>query len=135
MKYSQAKKLRELLERFAAELTDEEALDGAEMLFPRWAPNVAYAYPVRVSYNGELYALIQGKDHTSQVDWTPDKTASLWNKVANPTEEYPEWVQPAGAHDAYEYGAKVSFYGKHYQSVYQGLNVWAPNVYGWEEID
>lgn len=49
------------------------------------------------------------------------------------TEEYPAWVQPTGAHDAYPQGAKVSYNGKKWVSTVSG-NVWAPGVYGWEEV-
>ena len=49
--------------------------------------------------------------------------------------EYPEFVQPTGAHDAYAKGAKVTYNGKRYVSVYDGANVWSPDALpsGWEE--
>jgi hypothetical protein len=49
-------------------------------------------------------------------------------------EEWPAWVQPTGAHDAYNTGDKVTFEGRHYISRIDG-NVWSPAVYpdGWEE--
>lgn len=52
----------------------------------------------------------------------------------DPTDEWPEFVQPTGAHDAYHIGDKVTFNGKHYISLLDG-NVWSPSVYpaGWEE--
>ena len=48
-------------------------------------------------------------------------------------EEWPEWVQPTGAHDAYGVGDKVTYNGKHYVSKIAG-NVWSPDAYpaGWE---
>lgn len=48
-------------------------------------------------------------------------------------EEWPEYVQPTGAHDAYNTGDKVTYNGKHYISTMDG-NVWAPDAYpaGWE---
>ena len=50
--------------------------------------------------------------------------------------EYPEFVQPTGAHDAYAKGAKVTYNGKRYISVYDGANVWSPDALpeGWEEV-
>jgi hypothetical protein len=50
-------------------------------------------------------------------------------------EEYPEYVQPLGAHDAYKIGDKVTFNGKKYVSLIDGNN-WTPSVYpaGWEEV-
>ena len=46
-----------------------------------------------------------------------------------------EFVQPTGAHDAYNMGDRVSYNGKVYESVING-NVWSPDVYpdGWKEI-
>lgn len=52
-----------------------------------------------------------------------------------PTEEFPEWVQPTGQHDAYRIGDKVTFKGKHYESVID-YNTWSPEAYpaGWKEV-
>lgn len=61
----------------------------------------------------------------------PTATPALW--VAISLEEYPEWVQPTGAHDAYAKGAKVSYEGKKYISTIDA-NVWAPGVTGWDEV-
>ena len=57
---------------------------------------------------------------------------SLWVSISDPAEEWPEWSQPLGAHDAYEQGAKVSHNGKHWSSDV-AANVWEPGVYGWTE--
>ena len=76
---------------------------------------------------------IRDRAHTSQADWTPDKTASLWTPVSDPAEEWPEWSQPVGAHDAYSKDAKVSHNGKHWTSTVDS-NVWEPGVYGWTEV-
>lgn len=48
------------------------------------------------------------------------------------TEEWPEFVQPSGAHDAYNVGDKISFNGKHYICQMNGC-VWSPADYpqGW----
>ena len=70
--------------------------------------------------------------HTSQVDWTPDITPALFVVVS--LDEWPEFVQPTGAHDAYNKGDKVTFEGKHYISLIDG-NVYSPTAYpaGWQE--
>ena len=52
--------------------------------------------------------------------------------VSDPAEEWPEWSQPVGAHDAYSKDAKVSHNGKHWISNVDS-NVWEPGVYGWTE--
>ena len=99
--------------------------------FPEWQADVSYAQSDIVSYGGKLYRCNQA--HTSQADWTPDATASLWKEIGDPTAEYPEWSQPLGAFDAYAVGAKVSHNGKNWVSTVDD-NVWEPGVYGWDEV-
>ena len=54
-----------------------------------------------------------------------------------PGEEYPEYAQPTGAHDAYHNGDKVTYQGKKYHCVAPEdvAVVWPPDVYPayWEE--
>lgn len=52
------------------------------------------------------------------------------------TETIPDWVQPLGAHDAYNTGDMVVYNGKVYESTIDA-NVWAPDVYpaGWSEVE
>ena len=52
-----------------------------------------------------------------------------------PAEEYPEYVQPTGAHDTYKIGDKVTFEGKKYECLIDGC-VWTPKAYpqGWREV-
>ena len=128
MTRAKAKQLRQLIEQLAVTLNDETALTGVE-LFPMWTIGRAYAVDDRVQYGGILYKCVQA--HTTQADWTPDITPALW--VAVSIEEYPEWVQPTGAHDAYNIGDKVTYNGNHYVCDING-NVYAPDVYGWTLI-
>lgn len=50
------------------------------------------------------------------------------------TEEWPEYVRPTGAHDAYCVGDKVTFNGRRFICVMDNC-VWSPDVYpaAWEE--
>lgn len=100
-------------------------------LFSEWAYPINYKTGQIRRYKGSLYKCVQ--DHTSQADWTPDTASSLWSLTADPTEEWPEWVQPIGAHDAYNKGDKVSHNQKHWTSTAEN-NVWEPGVYGWEDV-
>lgn len=118
--------MRKLIEQLAVTLADETALTGVE-LFPMWAIGRAYAVGDRVQHGGTLYKCVQA--HTSQAGWTPDATPALWVVVS--IDEYPEWVQPTGAHDAYNTGDKVIYNGKYYISTIDA-NTYAPDVYGWE---
>ena len=109
-------------------LDDEEAETVTE-LFEEWQTNTAYAVGDRRQYDGLLYRCVQA--HTSQDDWTPPQVPALW--VRTSTEPFPEWVQPTGAHDAYNKGDKVSHLGKHWESDIDN-NVYEPGVYGWSEV-
>lgn len=61
----------------AARLTvdDETALTGKE-LYPVWSENISVSVNDRYQYNDKLYKCVQA--HTTQADWTPDKTPALW---------------------------------------------------------
>ena len=126
MTRAKAKQLRQLIEQLAVTLDDETALAGVE-LFPTWVVGKAYAVNDRTQYNGTLYKCIQA--HTSQSDWMPSATPALWKTVS--LDEYPEWVQPTGAHDAYNIGDKVTYNGQRYVCT-SNANVYAPDVYGWQ---
>lgn len=128
MTRAKAKQLRQLIEQLAVTLDDETALTGVE-LFPAWVVGKAYAVGDRAQYNGTLYKCVQA--HTSQTDWMPSATPALWKTVS--VDEYPKWVQPTGAHDAYNIGDKVTYNGQHYVCTSDG-NVYAPDVYGWDLI-
>ena len=107
--------------------TDESALESVD-IYPAWKADTEYAVGYRVAFGGNLYKCVQA--HTSQADWTPDATPALWTRVS--IEEWPEWIQPTGAQDAYNTGDKVSHNEKHWISTTDG-NVWEPGVYGWQE--
>ena len=122
-----AYKIRAMIEKASISLTDEDALQAVE-LYPAWQTGTAYTVDERIRYNSTLYRCVQA--HTSQANWTPDVTPALWTVVS--LDEWPEWVQPTGAQDAYAKGDKVSHNGKHWISEVDG-NVWEPGIYGWSE--
>ena len=135
----------------APALYDAFGLDDAG--YPLWAqPSGAHdAYNVGdiVNYNGTLYeSIISGNV------WSPDVYPAGWQLVESgggtepgpepepdpgtePEEPatYPDWVQPTGAHDAYNTGDRVTYNGKVYESTKDG-NVWSPDAYpaGWTEV-
>ena len=127
MRPSEARQFRSKLNGLIDVLDDEDALDNT-VLFPEWAVGMAYSADDRIQYKGLLYKCVQG--HTSQADWTPDITPALWTRVS--VDEWPEWIQPTGAQDAYRLGAKVSHNDKHWTSDID-YNTYEPGVYGWTE--
>ena len=108
--------------------TDETALEAVD-IYPAWRTDTAYTVDERIAYNGLLYRCVQA--HTSQAGWSPDLTPALWARVS--VEEWPEWVQPTGAQDAYMAGDKVSHNGRHWVSAVDS-NTGEPGIYGWTEV-
>lgn len=137
------------VEAFAAYVKGEAAVKEAAHTAQRYVPdNVAYNQP-RVLFEewsgaGAAYVAgdirTRGADlyrcltaHTSQETWTPEDSPSLWVRIPDPAQEWPEWVQPTGSTDAYAQGAKVSHNGKQWTSDVDA-NTWEPGVYGWTEV-
>lgn len=137
------------VEAFAAYIKGEAEIKAAAHTAQRYVPDeVAYAQPrilfenwngdsedyvagdIRM-HGGDIYRCISA--HTSQPDWMPDAAVSLWVRIADPAEEWPEWIQPVGGHDAYIVGAKVAHNGKHWIND-TDANVYEPGVYGWTEV-
>lgn len=90
-----------------------------------------------MAYKGRYYRVLQ--DHTTQSDWPPERTPSLFTREDPPdvvTGPQP-WVQPTGAHDAYAMGAQVTHLGSTWESLINA-NVWEPGAPGtdalWMEI-
>lgn len=74
-----AYKLRELIVKASASLTDTDALDGIE-LFDEWATDTDYERGDRRRYEGVLYKCRQA--HTSQEIYPPNIVPALWEVVA-----------------------------------------------------
>ena len=101
-------------------------------LFPTWDESWTGKAGTILMDEGELYRSIHDVTNTAQ-NTKPSETPSMWTRIGDPTEEYPEWIQPIGAHDAYSAGAKVSHKEKKWTSDLDG-NIWEPGVYGWTEV-
>lgn len=77
--YNNAVKLRPFIEKAAASLSDEDALQAVP-IFPMWNTNTQYEENIRIRHNDILYKCFQA--HTSQDNWTPDATPALWTVVS-----------------------------------------------------
>lgn len=88
----------------------------------------AYSIGDKVTHKSKIWeSLIQGNV------WAPG--ISGWAQVVDEGGgEIADWVQPSGAHDAYELGAIVMHNDKKWQSTVND-NVWEPGVFGWQEIE
>ena len=124
----QAQAIRAGMQALARTAPDAVLLAQPMAMYDEWDANgVAYVLDDIRQYNGLLYRCVQA--HTSQATWTPEDAPSLRTRIADPAQEWPEWIQPTGAHNAYALGAKVSHAGKHWVSNVAN-NVWEPGVYG-----
>lgn len=72
---------------------------------------------------------------TSRLDALENEEETGEEEPTEPVEEYPEFVAPSGAHDAYNTGDKITFNNKKYICKMNGC-VWDPETYpaGWEEV-
>ena len=137
-KLQAAEQFRKAVQKFAASLNEEEAMEIATV-FDQWQPGISYSQNGYILYGNntvgdpQLYKIVQ--DHTSQADWTPDKTPSLYTPIGLDDSGYPVWSQPTGAHDAYNTGDIVNYNGKLYTSLIDG-NTYSPEAYpaGWGEV-
>lgn len=110
--------------------TDEQALN-APAIYPVWKENVAYVAGARIRHEDILYRVLM--DHTSQSDWAPDVSPSLFAKVLIPDANViPEWQQPDST-NPYMIGDKVTHNGDTWISDVDN-NVWEPGVYGWSKF-
>lgn len=133
-----AEQFRKALQLFAQSLDDEKAMEVATV-FPKYEVGKTYVVDEKFIYgtnevgDPQLYRVVQ--DHTSQADWTPDTTPSLYDAIGLNNEGYPIWSKPTGAHDAYNTGDIVDFEGTLYKSIIDG-NVYSPTEYpqGWETV-
>lgn len=102
----------------------------------------AYMKGDKVSFEGAYYQ--------SNIDynvWSPTAYPQGWTKLDDAGEtpepepggdddEYPPFVQPTGAHNAYNIGDKVTYNGHRYECLTNG-NAYSPDAYpqGWKQID
>ena len=133
-----AEQFRRALQMFAESLSDDRAMEVAT-IYDAWMVGKAYAVGEFVTYgenavgDPQLYKVVQA--HTSQADWTPDVTASLYDAIGLDKSGHPVWSQPTGAHDAYNTGDIVNYNGTLYESLMDG-NTYSPDAYpaGWQEV-
>lgn len=135
-KLQAAEQLRRALQIFAQSLTDDEAMEVASV-YPAYAVGKEYKMGEMFTFgenavgDPQLYRVAQ--NHTSQEDWKPDLTPSLYTPIGLDEEGHPIWSRPTGAHDAYNEGDIVDYNGVLYKSLING-NTYSPDEYsaGWE---
>lgn len=100
------------------------------------------------TYMKDDKASFEGAYYQSNIDynvWSPTAYPQGWTKLDGTGEspepggdddEYPAFVQPTGAHDAYNIGDKVTYNGHRYECT-MNSNAYSPDAYpqGWKQID
>ena len=138
-KVQKAEQIFRALQMFALTLDDERAMEIATV-YPAYQVGKIYktddlfTYGVNEVGDPQLYRVVQ--EHTSQTDWTPNTTPSLYTPIGLNKEGYPVWSQPTGSHDAYNTGDVVDYNGVLYKSLIDG-NTYSPDAYpaGWERVE
>ena len=121
-----------------SDISDEELKDLISV-YPLFETGKALKVGEIVRYKEVLYEVIQA--HTTQADWTPDKTPALFKvyevkKDSQGNEVVAEFKKPTGAHDTYKKGDKVQFKGSIYESLIDN-NAYSPEEYqqGWKKLN
>ena len=126
--------LRDILEKndemyLKSKLTKEEQ----ETLYAEARKN-AKAENSYASLQEQIYGIYKELDKIKEeIQELKEETGEAEQPVE--TNEYPEYIQPTGAYNAYNKGDKITYNGKKYVCKMSGC-VWSPDVYpqAWEEV-
>lgn len=138
-KLQMAEQFRKAIQMYVSSLPEEKAME-VSTIFNTWESGKSYTAGEFVTYgvnsvgDPQLYKIIQ--DHTSQDDWKPDVSSTLFTPIGIDDSGYPVWSQPTGSHDAYNIGDTVNYNGALYKSIIDG-NTYSPDEYptGWEVLN
>lgn len=116
----------------AKQVNDDDIAMELKEFYENWATDTLMNEGCYINYNGNLYKILT--THTSQSNWEPDNSPSLFSLVLTDIVNGAilEWKQP-DATNAYSTGDKVLFEGNIYVSLINN-NVWSPTAYpaGWK---
>lgn len=116
-----------------SEITDEQREELISLARENAVAKNSYA-PIQ----GQIDTLFQNLSEIAQTVNTVLGYLEKFGIAIKPeeTEEYPEYVQPTGAHDAYKSGDKITYNGEKYECVMDNC-VWTPSDYpqGWKLVE
>ena len=98
-----AEQFRKALQMLATSFSEDMAME-VTTVFPGGESGKTYNVGDYFTYgenkvgDPQLYRVVQA--HTSQADWIPDGTPSLYSPIGLDNSGYPVWSQPTGAHDS-----------------------------------
>ena len=111
------------------ELTEEEMKQLLEQARDNAKPDDSYA-----PLNERVTAIeMWQREVEERLDKLESGSSTEPSELEEPADEWPEYKQPTGAHDAYHVGNKITYNGKHYTCLMDGC-VWTPDTYpqGWQ---
>lgn len=109
---------------------DPDEVRRVSVMYDEWSGDgVKYKKNQVLAWDGELVKVVQA--HTSQPDWSPDAAPSLFARFIADGQVV-AWVQPTGAHDAYDLGQQVAHNGRLWESDVDA-NTWEPPTQ-WTDI-
>lgn len=116
------------------EITDDQRTELITLARDKADPANSYA-PLQEQITN-LYALLDALTSRVTVLESGDSSGSEPEEPTDPDDEWPEYVQPTGAHDAYKTGDKVTYNGNHYICKMDGC-VWDPDTYpaAWKDAE
>lgn len=111
-------------------ITDEQREELTSLARDKATPEATYA-PLQE----QVDALAVRIDALTQRVAALEDGGTAGDTPTTPVDEWPEFVQPTGAHDAYKVGDKITYNGHRYICKMDGC-VWTPDAYpaGWEEV-
>lgn len=118
----------QLPETNAMEIADLYEEYAVGKLYPA---GFVFKWGVNTDGETQLYSVLQ--EHTSQEDWRPDETTSLYKKIGFTDSGVPIWTQPLGSEDAYMLEDRVEHNGSIWTSGVD-YNVWEPGAPGTESL-
>lgn len=131
---TQIKELNKIGKMFAKQITDDAIALELQSFYDKWEIGHYYNVGEYIIYNEVLYKILNS--HTSQENWTPDATPSLYANILTSINGTPlDWVQPDST-NPYMIGDKVIYNGNIYESTIDN-NIWSPDAYpqGWKQIE
>lgn len=125
-----AKNIKEQINNLARNAEDITALASMD-LYDEFFVGKKYEVGDRFVYKETMYKVLQS--HTSQEDWIPDNTPSLYAEVLIPDDDkIYDWKQPEST-NGYMKGNLVMHNGKKWESLVDN-NVWEPGAVGTETL-
>ena len=115
-------------------LTDEQRMELVEIARTNATPENSYVGTQRQI--ADIWDKLKEQD--AEIQSLKSMLSATPEEPAPEVEEYPEYINPTGAHDAYHAGDKVTYNGIRYICIApEGVAVvWSPDVYPayWEEV-